>query len=299
MSIYVEGVVIGVGINVLLGLGYWITANTGQFSFGHAGFMALGAYTSAILTLRMGWPLVAAMLVGGLIAAVVGALVGWPALRLSVLYLAMITLAFAELVQIVFSNWSYVGGASGYAGMSGTTLPLVAVSVLVVVVYLWLVSRSRVGLAYSALREDEMAARAAGLNVTGIEVVAFAQSAFVTGVAGALSAHFLLYIEPGLFGAHQSLLIILYTVFGGLQTFWGPILGAAVLSLLPEVFDSLENWYLTLYGALFVVLMIVRPQGLVGTRRSGRARRAPRATGVPPADPPLVTAPTGRPDAAG
>jgi branched-chain amino acid transport system permease protein len=296
VSIYLEGVLIGIGINVLLALGFWITANTGQFSFGHAGFMAIGAYASALLTLRAGWPLFAAMLAGGLAAAVAGALVGWPALRLSVLYLAMITLAFAELVKIVFTNWSAVGGASGLAGMSGTTLPLVGGLIAVLLAYLWLVSRSRVGLAYAALREDETAARAAGLNVTAIEVGAFAQSAFVTGAAGALSGHYLLFVNPEMFGAHQSLLIILYTVFGGLQTFWGPLLGAAVLSALPEVVDFLEDWYLIAYGALFVVLMIVRPQGLLAPRPP---QSAPPATSVEATPAPVAGAPAGSRDAQG
>lgn len=264
MSLYVEGILVMVGVNVLLALGYWITVNTGQFSFGHAGFMAIGAYVASILTLNMGVPLVPAMLVAGLVAGGVGALVGLPALRLSMLYLAMATLGFAELVQIVFQNWEYVGKSSGISGMRGTSLPLVLAVLVLLVVYLWLVSRSRVGLAYAAVREDEAAARAAGLNVTQIKVIAFAQGAGVTGIAGALYAHQMVHIEPAIFSPQQSLIIVLYVMFGGLATFWGPLVGAAVLTILPEVFGFLRDWYLMLYGALFVVLMIVRPQGLIG-----------------------------------
>jgi branched-chain amino acid transport system permease protein len=278
MSLYLEGVLILVGINILLALGYWITVNTGQFAFGHAGFVAIGAYLASILTLRYEWPLIPAMLAGGLAAGVVGALVGLPALRLSMLYLAMATLGFAELVQILFQNWPYVGGPSGMQGMRGTGLWLVATLVVLVVAYLWLVSRSRVGLAYAAVREDEAAARAAGLNVTLIKVMAFAQGALIAGVAGALLAHHLLYIAPAMFGVHQSLIIVLYVVLGGLQTFWGPLVGAAVLTVLPEAFDFLKDWYLVVYGALFVVLMIVRPQGLIGRSRRGWARREPTVT---------------------
>ena len=272
MSLYVEGILIFVGVNVLLALGYWITVNTGQFSFGHAAFMAIGAYVASILTLNFGLALITAMLVGGLVAAVVGALVGFPALRLSLLYLAMATLGFAELMQIVFANWDYVGRASGMSGMRGTNLPLVVGTVLVVVLYLWLVSRSRVGLAYAAVREDEAAARASGLNVTQIKVMAVGQGAFVTGLAGALYAHQALHIEPANFGPQQSLVIVLYVMFGGLATFWGPLVGAGVLTVLPAVFDFLRDWYLIVYGALFVVLMMIRPQGLIGVRFGRSAR---------------------------
>jgi len=277
MSLYTEGVLILVGINVLLALGYWITVNTGQFAFGNAGFMAIGAYLSAVLTLKLGWPLIPAMLLAGLAAGLIGAAVGLPALRLSMLYLAMATLGFAELVQIVFVNWAYVGGAAGLSGMRGTSLPLVAVVVALVMVYLWLVSRSRVGLAYAAVREDEAAARAAGLNVTWIKVMAFGQGALVTGMAGALYGHHLLFIAPANFGVHQSLSIVLYVVLGGLQTFWGPVVGATVLTLAPEVFDFLKDWYLLVYGLLFVVLMIVRPQGLIGRSRRRWVQRRPAA----------------------
>ena len=287
MSLYVEGILIVVGVNVLLALGYWITVNTGQFSFGHAAFMAIGAYVASILTVKMGWPLVPAMLVAGLVAGVTGALIGFPALRLSMLYLAMATLGFAELTQIVFLNWDYVGRASGMTGMRGANLPLVAATVLVVVVYLWLVSRSRVGLAYAAVREDEAAARASGLNVTHIKVIAFGQGAFVTGLAGALYAHQILHIDPSNFGVQQSLLIVLYVMFGGLATFWGPLLGAGVLTLLPEWFDFLRDWYLIVYGLLFVLLMIVRPQGLIGRSAPGwlggfgqRGQRGPLGSGA-------------------
>lgn len=287
LSAYSEGVVIQVGVAILLGLGYWIAVNTGRFSFGHAGFMAIGAYGSSILTVKMNWPLELAMVVGGIAAAVAGALIGWTALRLSLLYLAIITLVFAELVKILLSNWSYVGGASGLPGPSGTSLSLVATTVVLVVAYLWLVSRSRVGLAYAALREDEDAAEALGLNTTRIEVAAFTQSAFVTGLAGALSAHFFLFISPDDFGAEQSLVIILYAVFGGIQTFLGPIAGAVALELYVVVFDFLTEWFLFVYGGLFVVLMIVRPQGIIGRRtHSARSRRRAPLSRVNPSAPP-------------
>lgn len=272
MSPYTEAVVIQVGIAILLALGYWITAATGKFSFGHAAFMAIGAYTASILTLKFDWSLEVSMLASGLTAAVAGAFIGWIALRLSILYLAIITFAFAEVVQILLDSWDYAGGAVGLFGMRGTTVTLVAIAIGVVIGYLFFLTRSRKGLAYEAIREDEQAARACGLGVTRISVEAFAVSAAITGVAGALSAHETLIITPAQFGAPQSLLIILFVVLGGVQYFWGAIVGAVVLTMLPIWFDFLQDYYQIAYGLLFVVLMILRPQGLVGRGTDRRLR---------------------------
>lgn len=268
MSIYVEGVLVGMGINMILALGYWLSANTNQFSLGHAGFMAVGAYVGSVATLDLGLPLPLGMVLAGLASGVVGILAGFPGLRLSLLHLAMVTLAFAELVQIGLSNLDSVGGLSGLSGMSGTTLTMVAVTLALTLGFVVLHTRSRHGLAAVAVREDPEAARAAGINVTGVKVAAFGWSALFTGVAGALLAHHLLFIQPSLFGVSQSVLIVLFVVFGGLYSYWGPIVGAGVLTLLPEVVDA-QGYYLILYGSLFVVLMIVRPAGLIGGGRSG------------------------------
>jgi branched-chain amino acid transport system permease protein len=138
---------------------------------------------------------------------------------------------------------------------------------VVVVAYLTLHTRSRLGLACAAIRDDELAARASGLATTRIAIEMFAVSAAITGAAGALAAHFLMYISPSEFGASQSLVIVLYVVFGGLQYFWGAVVGAIVLSLLPIYVTFLDRWYQIVYGSLFVVLMIVRPQGLIGRSR--------------------------------
>lgn len=272
MSTFTEAVILQVGISVLLALGYWIAVSTGKYSFGHAAFMAIGAYAASILTLNFGWPLPLAMGAAALVSAVAGAAVGWMALRLTLLYLAIVTFIFSQLVDTLLSEWDYVGGASGLVGMTGTTVPLVLGTIAVVVVYLVLLTRSRLGLAHEAIREDEQAATASGLRITLIEVSAFATSAAVTGVAGGLAAHQLTVITPSLFGPGQALLIILYCVFGGVQYFWGAAAGAIVLSLLPIYFSFLSEWYQIAYGLLFVALMIVRPQGLIGRSVPGRNR---------------------------
>ncbi len=264
MSAATEAIILQVGINVLLALGYWIAVSTGKYSFGHAAFMAVGAYTASILTLNFAWPLPLALLASAVTAAVAGGIIGGLALRLSLLYLAIVTLVFSELVNIVISQWSYVGGTSGLVGMTGTTIPLVLTCLAIVVVYLMLLTRSRLGLAYAAIREDEQAAMASGVRITLVAAGAFASSAAVTGVAGALAAHQQLIIAPSLYGPQQSLIIILFCVFGGIEYFWGAAAGAIVLSLLPIYFSSLADWYPIVYGLLFVALMIARPQGLIG-----------------------------------
>lgn len=269
MSAFQEAVVMQVGIAVLLALGYWVAASTGRFAFGHAGFMSIGAYAGAIATVKHGVSLPLAVVVAAAVAAVAGAAVGLIALRLNLLYLAIITFVFAQLVATLFNQWDYVGGATGFVGMRGTTVPLVLVVVLIVVAYLTLHTRSRLGLACAAIREDELAARASGLSTTRIAVQMFAVSAAITGAAGALAAHFLMFMRPGDFDAGQSMVIVLYVVFGGLQYFWGAAAGAIVLAALPIYFNFLERWYQIVYGALFVVLMIVRPQGIIGRSRGG------------------------------
>jgi branched-chain amino acid transport system permease protein len=229
------------------------------------------------MTVKHGWSLWAAVLVAAATATIAGAAVGLIALRLNLLYLAIITFVFAQLVATLINQWDYVGGATGFVGMSGTTIALVAVWVLAVVAYLVLHTRSRLGLACAAIREDEVAARAAGLATTKIMVQMFAVSAAITGAAGALAAHFLMFISPRDFDAGQSMVIVLYVVFGGIQYFWGAAAGAIVLSLLPIYLNWLERWYQIAYGALFVVLMILRPQGIVGRGSGGLLRRGRRA----------------------
>jgi branched-chain amino acid transport system permease protein len=266
VNAYQEGLLIGVAINIVLALGLWVTVSTGQFSFGHAGFMAIGAYIASMLTLKFHWSLPPAMIVGAVAAAVVGAGIGFPALRLNALYLAMATLGFAEIVQIAFINNDYLGGVAGLSGMTGTNLPLALIVAAVVILYVALLSRSRLGLAHEAILEDSLAARACGINVTATKVLAFAQGALITGLGGALFAHHTLFISPTTFDIQRSLVVLLFVMLGGTETWRGPILGAIILTLFPEVFRFLKDWYLFVYGGIMVALVIFRPQGILGRR---------------------------------
>lgn len=252
-----------VGVNVLLAWGAYVVFMAGQLSLGQGAFMAIGAYVSGVLTVRLGLPLVPAMLVGGLAAAAFGAAIGFPALRVRGIYLAMVTLGVGEAVRVFFQNFEYTGANAGFPGPRGTSLPLVYVTLIVALAFVWRLSRSRLGWALTAVREDELAAAAMGLNVTSLKVLAFALGGFITAVAGALYAHFLLFIRPEMFGFHESVLIVLFLVLGGTQTFWGPAVGAVLLTVLPELARGLEAWRLFAFGALLVLMMAVRPQGLV------------------------------------
>jgi branched-chain amino acid transport system permease protein len=251
------------GINILLAWGVYVIYLTGQISLGQGAFMAIGAYVSGVLTVNFGLPLIAAMLLGGVAAAVFGVILGFPALRVHGVYLVMVTIGVGVSVRVFFQNFEYTGGSAGFPGPSGTTLPLVYAVVLLGLLFLWRLTRSRLGWALNAVREDEVAAAAMGLNVTYLKVFSFALGGFITAIAGALYAHFLLFIRPESFGFEQSVLIVLFMVLGGVQTFWGPVVGALVLTLLPELMRDLEAWRLFAYGALLVFMMAVRPQGII------------------------------------
>ncbi|MBI3090285.1 MAG: branched-chain amino acid ABC transporter permease [Candidatus Tectomicrobia bacterium] len=262
-SSYQEGLLVLLGINVLTAFSVYSPLATGQLSLGNAGFMAIGAYISAILTLNFGVGLQAALILGGLSAGVSGVLVGFPALRLRGVFLAMATLAFGEVVRTIFLNLSYTGGAYGLRGMMGTTLPMVWLWVLAVTLFFFLLMRSPFGLNIHATHDDEEVGELTGINVTRVKVGAFGIGAFIAGVAGGLYAHYLLYIEPSLFGFLESIYMLLYVILGGMTTFWGCLVGAAVFTLLPEYLRFLERWRGAFFGAIIVLMMILRPQGLL------------------------------------
>ena len=296
-------------VNVLLGVSIYVTLSTGQLSLGNAGFMSIGAYTSAILTTRHGIPIPAGVLLGALLAGVSGVLVGIPALRLRGVYLAIATLGFGEVVRVVFINWeSLTGGAVGIAaipqmgreilaalGRSGFSpgavglrnnqfislavfLILLSVTLLSILFFLRL-SSSRVGRAYDAIRMDETAAESAGIHTTYYKVLAFSQGALLSGFAGALFAHATSYISPADFTYHRAVEILVFAVFGGSEHLLGPVFGAMFLTLVPELLRFISDYRYIIYGVVLVLMMIFRPQGVI--------------------DPPLVGRWTGRRPAAG
>ncbi len=294
-------------VNVLLGVSIYITLSTGQLSLGNAGFMSIGAYTTAILTTHHGIPIPVGILAGTVLAGAAGVLVGIPALRLRGVYLAIATLGFGEVVRVLFINWeSLTGGAVGIAaipqmgrrilsllrsgGFSPETLGLrpnqfialtvflllLSITVLVILVFLRLGS-GRVGRAYSAIRMDEHAAEASGIDSTYYKVLAFTQGAALSGFAGALFAHVTSYISPADFTYHRAVEILVFAIFGGSEHLLGPVFGAMFLSAIPEVLRSVSEYRNILYGIVLILVMVFRPQGWIDPplvrRLSGRRTR--------------------------
>ncbi len=286
-----------VGVNIILAVSLNIVNGmTGQFSIGHAGFMAVGAYMSGKFSLQVkdlaisSLPfaisdqvmLVAALLIGGSCAAFCGFIVGLPSLRLKGDYLAIVTLGFGEIIRVIVQNTEAFGRALGLSGIpQRSTFFMVYFWVFVTVVVARRIAASTHGRSLWAIREDEVAAEAMGVNTTGYKVRAFVISSFFAGVAGALFAHFVPIINPGSFTFVKSIEVVVMIVAGGLGSTTGAILAAIVLTLLPEAMRSaftalsggqadlaqkVDQIRMPIYGILLVLLMLLRPQGLFGSR---------------------------------
>ncbi len=237
---------------------------TNQLSVGNAGFMAVGAYISSFLTVEYGWPLEPALLAGALVAVLAGVVIGIPSLRLSGIYVVLATLGFGEMIRNFFNVYEPMGGAQGYRGAVGATVGLIYFWVAIVILFLWLLGRSRLGRAFDAVKDDELAASTIGLPVTKIKVGAFVIGSFIAGIAGGLYSHYVSYIESPNFDFIHSTIIILFVLLGGMETLWGAVLGAAIFTILPEVTRFMKEWRLVVYGGILVVIMILRPAGLLG-----------------------------------
>jgi branched-chain amino acid transport system permease protein len=311
---YVVQVLILVGINVILATSLnLINGITGQFSLGHAGFMAVGAYTTGVLVNYLaaqgrleGHEWLALLLflpLGGLVAAGMGLIVGIPTLRLTGDYLAIATLGFGEIIRIIITNTQSIGPFE-VRGSQGLRVPVISdffwtfAWVVVCVVCVWRIAHSTKGKAFLAVREDEIAAAAMGVNTTAYKVLAFVIGAFFAGVAGGLQATYFFLIDPKGFGFMESVTIVVMVVLGGSGSITGVILAAILLTWLPEQLRSLqalhvEDYRKVVYSLLLIVMMLVRPEGLLGRRELWwtRKRLAPAAQGgsavsLPPANPP-------------
>ncbi|WP_019912966.1 branched-chain amino acid ABC transporter permease [Paenibacillus sp. HW567] len=263
-----------IGVNIMLAVSLnLITGITGQFSIGHAGFMSVGAYTSAILTLDYNVPFIAAIIAGGLLAAVFGVLIGMPTLRLNGDYLAIATLGFGEIIRIIMLNTEYVGGASGLSGIPAkTTWTLLFLFTLITVVVINNFIRSTHGRACIAIRENEIAAEAMGINTTRYKIIAFTIGALFAGIAGGLSAHTFYVITPGSFNFLKSFEIIVMVVLGGLGSTAGSIVGAVFVTLLYTYLREFPEWRMIIYSIVLILMMIFRPSGLLGRTKFSLGR---------------------------
>lgn len=272
-------VLTGIGINVILAVSLnLVNGYTGQFSLGHAGFMSVGAYSAAAVslflgpkllgedggtTVQQGFLFLGALLAGGLGAALAGLAVGIPSLRLKGDYLALVTLGFGEIIRVIFQNVEVLGGALGLNGIPPYTtifwvLAFVALSVFTVTCLV----NSTYGRGFLATHDDEIASEAVGLNTTRYKIAAFVIGAFFAGAAGGLYGHFKMTITPTGFDFTKSIEIVVMVILGGMGNTLGVILAAILLTLLPEVLRPIAEYRMIIYSLLLIVLMIVRPQGL-------------------------------------
>src|ERR1700712_921269 len=272
-------VLTGIGINVILAVSLnLVNGYTGQFSLGHAGFMSVGAYLAAAVSIFLGPKLLGedggtawqqgllffgALLAGGLSAAVAGLIVGVPSLRLKGDYLALVTLGFGEIIRVIFQNVETLGGALGLNGIPAyTTIFWVLAFVAVTVFTVTCLVNSTYGRGFLATHDDEIASEAIGLNTTRYKIVAFVIGAFFAGIAGGLYGHFKMTITPTGFDFTKSIEIVVMVILGGMGNTLGVILAAILLTLLPELLRPIAEYRMVIYSALLIALMLIRPQGL-------------------------------------
>jgi branched-chain amino acid transport system permease protein len=255
------------GINIILAVSlHLIIGITGQFSIGHAGFLAVGAYASAIITMKLQLPFGLAIVVGGLAAAVAGLIIGIPSLRLKGDYLAIATLGFGEIVRIVLLNIDYVGGASGMQVSHLTTWPWLVGCTIITIIVITNFTNSTHGRACIAIRENEIAADAMGINTTFYKVTAFAIGAFFAGIAGALFAHNFYIIQPSNFGFLKSFDILIFVVLGGLGSMSGAVISTILLTIISTFLQDYPGTRMIIYSLVLIIMMLYRPQGLLGTK---------------------------------
>ncbi|MEC1524688.1 branched-chain amino acid ABC transporter permease [Neobacillus niacini] len=259
LILMIINIILAVSLHLVIGI-------TGQFSIGHAGFLAVGAYVSAIITMKFELPFVLAIIIGGIVAALAGLLVGIPTLRLRGDYLAIATLGFGEIIRIVFLNIEYVGGAAGMMVTNMTTWTSAFVCLIITILVIANFTNSRHGRACIAIRENEIAADAMGINTTFYKVAAFAIGSFFAGIAGGLFSHNFYIIQPTNFGFLKSFDILIFVVLGGLGSMSGSVISAVLLTVISTYLQQYPETRMIIYSLVLVVVMLYRPQGLMGTR---------------------------------
>ena len=255
-----------IGINIILAVSLnLINGYTGQFSLGHAGFMAVGAYVGVVATTNFGMPLIVALILGAAAAGVLGFLIGLPTLRLRGDYLAIATLGLGEIIRIVIMNIEYVGGAAGFKGIPHhTNFAWVFFVMLFTLFFIKNFVNSAHGRACIAIRENEIAAEAMGVNTTKYKVTAFTLGAAFAGVAGGLFAHCFYLISPNSFTFMQSFNYLIMVVLGGLGSITGSIAGAFFVTFISAALANWPEFRMIIFALMLILLMFYRPQGLFG-----------------------------------
>jgi len=270
--------VFSIGVNALLALSIYLTLSCGLLSLANAAFMGIGAYSAALLTMNLDAPFYVA-LAGGTVAPVLVALIiGLPTLRLSGVYLAMATLGFGEVVRVVVLNLDITGGPMGLNGIPQKTEGWhIAMLLLLTLYILARLRRSKIGRAFEAIKEDEVAAQLMGVHITSYKLLAFTLGAAIAGLAGALNAHFTFFLSPREYGFENAVDILTMAVLGGTSNLIGPVIGSFILTLLPELLRFLGGFRLAVNGTILVLVVLFLPKGIWDPQRMCRLFSRKRA----------------------
>ena len=263
MSGYLSGVLAILGINIIFAYSIYITAATGQLNLGGAGFQAIGAYTCAILSNDLGLPIALTLVLSSVFGGIISLLISFPILRTKGVYMVLATFAIAEIVAGIILNSDYLGGPTGIVVNAYIETEVVLITAIVIVLLGFYVMSTRVGLAMRAVHDDEAVADLMGINKRLIQVSAFTLGGAIAGLSGGLYALYFGFIEAQYFNANISIFVLLYVLIGGTQTAWGPLVGASFFTLIPEVLRIGDDWRFFIFGVIIVVMMIIRPEGIV------------------------------------
>jgi branched-chain amino acid transport system permease protein len=271
---YWDSVTITATVTAVIALGLYLSNSAGSLSVAHAALAGMGGYLGGVLTTNFDWPFPIALVLGGLAGAVAGLFLSLITLRMNELVAGLTTLAFGETMVVVAYNIDYIGGSSSFYGIPPETTLLVAFCTLLVTLFIgWGFDRSRLGWSARAVRDNPTAASAMGINVPLTKILVFTLGAFLAGVGGVLRVHYVLVEKPSDLGFFESLPIVIIWVFGGSYVFYGPVVGAFILTFLPEVlrFSSQERYMA--YGLVLTAVVILRPTGIISRVPTGRKPR--------------------------
>lgn len=253
-------IILAVSLNLIVGF-------TGQLCLGHAGFMSIGAYISAVMTQKAGIPFIISIIIGAIVACVFAAIIGYPTLKLTGDYFAITTLAFCEIIRIILMNIDSIGGARGFTGIpKKTNFTFAFFFAVITVVIIYNIIHSSQGRAMRSVRENEIAAESMGINAFKYKMMSFIIAAFFAGLAGGLYAHYMGYIQPASFDFNKSIDYLTFVVFGGMGSLSGSIIATIILTFLPELLRSMQDFRMIVYPLALIILMIFRPQGLLGDK---------------------------------
>jgi branched-chain amino acid transport system permease protein len=280
MSGYFEGILVLLAVNIVFAYGAFLPLAAGQLNLGLAGFAAIGAYAAAFASNNWAVTPSLAIPLGGLVAGVVALAIAAPVLRTRGIYLALATFAVGQIVQATILNLEIVGGAAGYPVAAFVRLPTITAFTVVIVVLVAGLFATRFGIAIRAVHDDEIVADLMGLHVPAIQVAAFTIGSIIVGIGGGLYAHYFSFIEAQNFNVALSITVVLYVLLGGTQSVLGPLVGAALFTLLPELLRGSQSWRYVVFAVALIVLMALRPQGLVTSAQLRRLYTVRRRNGI-------------------